>query len=67
VKIRFYCDSGANIHSCHEEVVDLAEVWGCSEEEAKEDWEGMSDDDKYEEAEQWAYNNGLEIGWEEIE
>lgn len=28
MKVKFYCDSGANIHSCREEVVDLVEDWG---------------------------------------
>ena len=68
MKIKFYCDSGANIHSSNYEIVDLIEYFGCEDKkEAKEIWNLMSDKEKYEEAEQWAWNNGLEIGYEEIE
>ena len=66
MKVKFYCDSGVNIHSYKQEVVDLAEVWGCSEEKAREDWKSMDNEKKYKEAEQWAWNNGLEIGWEDL-
>ena len=66
MKIRFYCDSGANVHSCNEEIIDLAEYFDCSEKEARLSWKVMSDDDKYKEAKQWAWNSGLDIGYEVI-
>jgi hypothetical protein len=60
MKIRVWCNSGANIHSKHEEVIDLAD-WGLSDEE----WEVMPEEEKFKFAEEWAYNAGLEIGWSE--
>ena len=63
MKVKFYCDSGANIGSCTEEIFDLEKDLGITDEE----WQSMSDDEKYKEAEEWAWNNGLEIGWEELE
>lgn len=61
MKVKLYCDSGANIHSCREEEVDL-EDWGISDEE----WSEMSDEEKSKVAEEWAYER-LEIGFEEID
>jgi len=61
MKIKFFCDSGANIHSCREQILDLEDL-GISEDE----WNDMSEDDKYKEAEMWA-NERLEIGFEELE
>ena len=66
MKIRFYCDSGANIHSYKEEVVDIADYWGLSEKDARIEWDAMTDEEKYEEAEKWEWNGGLDIGYEEI-
>ena len=67
MKVRFWCDSGANIHSCKEETLDLAEIWAMEEEEARETWESMTEEEKYKEAEEWAWNSGLMIGYEEAE
>jgi hypothetical protein len=61
MKIKFYCDSGANIHSRRTETVDISEI-GYTEEE----WKELSDDGKQEAAQDWA-NDRLEIGYEEIE
>ena len=61
MKIEFYCDSGANIHYKYTEVVNLEE-WGISDDE----WVAMSDEEKYEMANEWATNNGLEIGYIEV-
>jgi len=60
VKVKFYCDSGANIHSCREEVADISD-WGIEDDE----WNGMTDDEKWKVAEEWA-NDSLEIGYEEV-
>ena len=58
-KITFYCDSGANIHSRNEEVFDGDDIWGMS----REDWESLTESQKYKVVEEWAWNVGLEIGW----
>lgn len=63
MKIKFYCDSGANIHSCRTEILDVVEEFSIEDEE----WEEMSESEKYELAEEWAWNNGLQIGWEKVE
>ena len=63
MKIKFYCDSGANIHSQREEVIDLGEDWALTVEE----WNNMSEKDKYLMAEEWAWGSGLDIGWVEVE
>ncbi|AGG57956.1 hypothetical protein VPBG_00184 [Vibrio phage helene 12B3] len=59
MKVKFYCDSGANIHSCREEVVDSVEDWGMTPEECAE----LTEDDKLELALDWA-NDRLDIGME---
>lgn len=33
----------------------------------REDWESMTDEDRDEAAVEWAYNNGLEVGWHRVE
>lgn len=61
MKVKFYVDSGANIHSNNEsEWLDTVEDLGMEEGE----WESMSDDDKYKEVEMWA-SNYLAMGYEE--
>lgn len=60
MKVKFVCDSGANIHSARTEVIDTNAL-GYSDEE----WETLSDDDKYEMVSDWA-NNYLSIYWEEL-
>lgn len=60
MKIKVWCDSGANIHSAREEVVDLERDWGISD----EDWDAMTDDEKDQAVNDWA-NERLEIGWSE--
>ena len=59
MKVKFVCNSGANIHSAREEVVDL-EDFGISD----DDWQIMSDNQKQEVVEYWAYDR-LEIYWDE--
>lgn len=59
--VRFYCNIRANIHSTMEsEWFDPVKDVGLDEGE----WEQMSDEDKWKEAERWA-NEILEIGYEE--
>lgn len=59
-KVKFFCNSGANIHSCRKQVVDTVKDLGLDEGE----WESMSDEEKYKVAEEWAQDR-LEIYWEE--
>jgi hypothetical protein len=59
MKVKFVCDSGANIHSAREEIVDT-EDWGVSEAE----WGDMSDEQKHDLVKEWAYDR-LEIYWDE--
>lgn len=63
MKVEFYCDSGANIHSCQEQILDTVKDLGLDEGE----WEKLSEEEKWKLAEEWAYNVGLEIGFREIE
>lgn len=62
MKIKVWCDSGANIHSCREGEIDLENDWGITDEE----WGKMSDNEKNEAVTDWAYEN-LEIGWSKVE
>lgn len=62
MQVRFYWDSGANIHSGNEDIVDLWEEFEITD----EDWQAMSEGAKYLLAEEWAWNNGLEIGWQDV-
>jgi hypothetical protein len=60
MKIRVWCDSGANAFSCKSEVVDLADV-GVTEEE----WVKLSDEDKEATVKDVALST-LEWGFEEV-
>lgn len=62
MKVKFCCNSGANIHSCREEVVDLEIEYKISDDE----WDKMEDDEKWELVKDWA-DNRLEIYWEAVE
>lgn len=58
--VQFNVDSGANIHSNNKSGwIDPVEELGCEEGE----WEGMTDDEKWECAREWA-SNYLDIGFE---
>lgn len=59
MKIRVWCDSGANIKSSREAVIDIEWQWGITDEE----WNEMPDDDKDKLVEEWAWER-LSIGWE---
>jgi hypothetical protein len=58
MKVKFFCNSGANIHSTREDTFDTVKDLVLDEGE----WESMSDEDKYKMAEEWA-NERLEIGY----
>ena len=60
MKIKFFCNSGANIHSCRRETLDTVDDLGLQEGE----WETLSDDEKDKMAEEWAWNK-LEIGYDD--
>ena len=62
MKIKFWWDSGVSIKSANEVTVAVADLGFTAEE-----WGALSNDEKYKEAEDIAYQNGLEIGFEEIE
>lgn len=59
MKVKFYCDSGANIHSAREDEIDLIEDWGMTEEECSE----LSEEDLNKLAMEWAWER-LEVGCE---
>lgn len=62
-KIQFLIDSGANIKSeKRSRKLDTETDLGL----AAGEWENMTDDEKYLEAESWAWQNGLSIGYEEL-
>jgi hypothetical protein len=60
MKVKFFCDSGANIHSCRSETLDTVEDLGLEDGE----WEELSEDEKQRLAVDWA-NEHLEIYFEE--
>jgi len=62
MKIKLFCDSGANAHSCREEIVDTEEYFGLSTDE----WLALSDEEQYEHVQEWT-SGYLDIGWTEIE
>jgi hypothetical protein len=62
MRVRFWCDSGANIHSIRSETLDIQKDLGFTPEE----WKAMSDKEKFEEAEIWAWDR-LDMGYEEID
>ncbi len=64
MKVKFCLNSGANIHSCNEVELDTVEDLGMAEDE----WEGLSDDDKYKQVRDYFGSEGYpEFFWEESE
>lgn len=61
MKVQYYCDSGANIHSARKETFDTETDLGFTDEE----WNEISDDDKDDMVKEWAYER-LEYGFKEI-
>lgn len=60
MKLRIWCDSGANAHSKREEVVDLSD-WNLTPEQ----WKAMTEDEKEAMAKEAAFAQ-LDWGFEEI-
>ena len=61
-KVQFWCDSGANIHSCRKSgELDTVRDLGLEEGE----WEQLSEDEKYKLADEWACER-LEVGYTEV-
>ena len=56
--VKFFCDSGANVHSCREEEINTVEDLGL----AVNEWENLSEDAKFEIVQEWAHDK-LEIGY----
>lgn len=66
-KLKFCINSGANIHSEKSVEVDMVDYLGSeSEEEARKEWDDMGEDERNKMVEEWAWNNGLEIYFEEV-
>lgn len=61
MKLKLFCDSGANIHSCRTNTIDLESEWGITDEE----WNTYTDEEKYNLVREWAEQR-LSISWEEI-
>lgn len=62
-KVKFWCDSGANIHSCRRSgVFDTVDDLGLEEGQ----WEEMTEEERYKEVEEWAWQR-LDIGYTEVE
>lgn len=60
MRVKFWCNSGANIHSKREEIFDTKDL-GYTDEE----WNSLSEESKNKEVETWAWEK-LEMGFEEI-
>jgi hypothetical protein len=60
MKLRIWCDSGANAHSKRVEIIDITELAITADE-----WAKMSDDDKEAAAKEVAFQQ-LDWGYEEI-
>ena len=63
MKVQFFCDSGANIHSCKKSGwMDIEDLTGLTDDE----WKELPEEEKYKMAQEWA-ENYLEIYFEEQE
>jgi hypothetical protein len=58
MKFKFWCDSGANAHSCREDE--------CEIEMTEEEFAAMSDEEKEEMMREYAFER-LDWGWERVE
>lgn len=61
MKIKIYCDNGANIYSRREVTLDVDDL-GYSAEE----WGGLTDDEKWDKVSAFAMESWLQIWHEEI-
>lgn len=60
MKVKFICDSGANIHSARKETVDTVSDLGLEEGE----WEKLTEEEKFSMVKEWA-DERLEIYWDD--
>lgn len=60
MKVKFYIDSGASIHSCRSEIIDIENDLGITDEE----WRKMTEEKRVKFVWKWA-NDKFDIGWEE--
>jgi len=61
MKVKFYVDSGANIHSKRSQILDTVKDLGMQEGE----WESMPEDQRYEYVDSWV-SEKIEQGYEEV-
>jgi hypothetical protein len=67
MKIKFSMDTNANSHSRKSETFDLKDLLGYdNDEDAEKEWNEYNEEEKYCMVEDWAWNNGLEVYYEEI-
>lgn len=59
MKIKFNCDSGANIHSCRTSVLDTVKDLGYEDGE----WESLSEEEQQRVVMEWAWDR-LSVWWE---
>jgi hypothetical protein len=62
MRVKFFCNNGANALSCREETFDTVDDFGMNEGQ----WERLSEDEKYAVAKEWAHDR-IEIGFVELE
>ena len=62
MRVKFWCEAGYLVNSCMEATINLKMEYDLSEGE----WEEMTDAEKSKIVEDWAWNNGLSIGWEDL-
>ncbi len=62
MKVKFWCDNGANRASVKHEIIDIMDEYGITDEM----WGEMGEDEKEELAEEWALQH-LGFGTEEVE
>lgn len=61
MKIRLYCENGANCQSLREETIDTVKEWGMEEGE----WENKTEEEKQDLVKEWVYDR-LEYGYQEL-
>ncbi len=61
MKVQFWCDNGANIHSKRYDIFDVEKDLSIAEEE----WATLTEDEKYEIVKEWALE-WFDYGWKEL-
>lgn len=61
MKVKFWHDNNANIHSTYEETFDTYEDFGMTDDE----WNALSEDEKYKLVSEWALQM-FDYGYEEL-